>query len=526
MGKVLPPQEIKRFDLGVTSEIRGSNNRFSSMVKNFDIHTYGNKLVPLRSSEAGDASASSTAGVRNFCIARLNATPTYALYGLARDSADSRAEVFYKNLNLNANGLSDDDWTATAANLETTGTVMNPVDFNLFVFYENRNLIYGLRDSRYIWSYSPSGGGFTSTAKDLNAYTDIFSTSVAHVIQGLVHSKDDILYLAFDNWIIKNNAGTFTAGTAPALTLPAHFKVTSLSERGNYLAVSCAPKSGFGKSVVYLWDRDATLTTLSESIDWGEGELFATEELDGTLIGVTNSGKGAVNNQRLVFRYLDGNVSKVIDQLISQEVSSLASITSIYAKYKYNNAIYFVFGMNFYDGEEQLGIWKLGKNKSGNLALSLDRTLENDTTGITITFFHGFIVVGDFIFASYNQNGTITVRKTIAKGGSGEYSATSVLGTLVQNEGDSSITKQLKAITVLTEPLPAAGQVVLKYKKDADIDGSTYTTIFTNTTDDSIRNTATTTVQYKEIIFRIESTGGAVITGLKWKPEVVDNDVA
>ena len=514
-------EKILDFSRGVTNEIRTPDSRFASMVKNFDIHTYQKKLVPLRSTEAGDADATTILGVRNFCIAKLNTTPTYALYGLARDSANSRAEVFYKNISVgSANDLDDDNWTSTANNLETTGTAMNDTDYNLFVFYEKAGLIYGARDKQYVWAYDPDGGtAFAGTAKDLGAYTNIQ--------QGLVHSKDDILYVPYDNKIAKFDNSTWTA---PALTLPAHLKINSISEYGNYLAIACGPISGFGKSVVYLWDRDATLTTLSESIDWGEGELFVLEEIEGVLIGISNVGKGASFNNRLVFRYLNGNKATVFNELLSQEVTS--GLTSIYAKYKQNNYLYFVFGMTFYDGTAQLGIWKLGKNKEGNFALSFDRTLRNDATGITITKFYGLIVVGDFLFFTYDDSGTITVRKTIEKSGTDEFVATSIYETIILNGEDSSKTKKLLSVTVLTEPLPAAGQIVLKYKKDEDIDGNTFTTILTHTTDDVIRHTAVNIEssganlpQYKELIFRIESTGGSVVTGLKWKWEEVKDDI-
>ena len=83
----------------------------------------------------------------------------------------------------------------------------------------------------------------------------------------------------------------------------------------------------------------------------------------------------------------------------------------------------------------------------------------------------------------------------------------------------------------MTEPLPTAGQVVIKYRKDEDLnDDTTWTTIFTNTTDNSISHDAVNIsgevlTQYKEIQFRIESTGGAVITGLKYKYEFIDKQL-
>jgi len=77
----------------------------------------------------------------------------------------------------------------------------------------------------------------------------------------------------------------------------------------------------------------------------------------------------------------------------------------------------------------------------------------------------------------------------------------------------------------MTDALPAAGQVVLKYRKDED---TSFTTIFTHTTDNSISHDAVNIEssgaqlpEFREIIFRIESTGNAKITGLKFKYDVL-----
>ena len=96
------------------------------------------------------------------------------------------------------------------------------------------------------------------------------------------------------------------------------------------------------------------------------------------------------------------------------------------------------------------------------------------------------------------------------------------------NFDDIRITKKLVGVTVETEALPTAGQVVLKYRKDEE---TSWTTIFTNTTDNSlshsainIESTGVTLPQFKEIQFQIISTGNAVITGLRFKIEIIDKE--
>ncbi|GAH30408.1 unnamed protein product, partial [marine sediment metagenome] len=87
-----------------------------------------------------------------------------------------------------------------------------------------------------------------------------------------------------------------------------HLYITSICEFGNYLAIGAAPLSGLGGSVVYLWDRDSSLTTLSEIIDFGEGNLRVLEEIDGVLIGISSVGGTSDRfDDKAVFRLVSGN---------------------------------------------------------------------------------------------------------------------------------------------------------------------------------------------------------------------------
>jgi len=63
-------------------------------------------------------------------------------------------------------------------------------------------------------------------------------------------------------------------------------------------------------------------------------------------------------------------------------------------------------------------------------------------------------------------------------------------------------------------------------------DGVGENLIMTHSTDDAVKHSAiniestgATLPQFNEIQFRIESTGGAVITGLKFKYEDIDDDL-
>jgi hypothetical protein len=74
--------------------------------------------------------------------------------------------------------------------------------------------------------------------------------------------------------------------------------------------------------------------------------------------------------------------------------------------------------------------------------------------------------------------------------------------------------------------LPADNSIVLKYRKNEE---TSWTTILTSDTDNAISKSAinisgATLPAFKEIQFRIESLGGAILTGLKFKYELIDDD--
>ena len=98
-------------------------------------------------------------------------------------------------------------------------------------------------------------------------------------------------------------AGTVTDG---AKTVPSNFKITSLANYGNYLAIGCAPISTYnGRSKVFLWNLSSDL--FQEAIDWGEGELRVLENIEGYLVGITdrylNNATGAGRGSMIIQMY-------------------------------------------------------------------------------------------------------------------------------------------------------------------------------------------------------------------------------
>lgn len=515
MAKVVETT-IDRFDGGITNNPRDARNNVSRMITNFDIFSNPQKLIPRNDTESGDAS-SSTSKKQNFAVARRTGT-TYELFALGVQSGASDAEVLYKSLTTGgANDLDDAAWTTPSNNQQGTGT---SVSFDCFVYYQNQDEIYSIRDTQFIQAFSPTGSAWVDSESDLGS-------GIANIAQGLVHSKDDICYIPYDNKIASKDGSA--AFTTAAITFPAHFYISSICEYGNYLAVACTRLSKTGNSRVYLWNRNSSLTTLSESIDWGEGELLVLEEVDGVLIGISIVGNSSIyNTYRVIFRQYVAGVGAV---KFAEFTTSANTSVLEKAKQKHDNRLYFMMKIAF-NGATREGVWSVGRSSPNQpFAITHELTPDNDTSHASGDL-KNFFILGDYFFVSFDDSGFV-LNKTQAN----SYGATSIYESKVFNTGNkdaaSSLRKDLVGVAVTHEALPAAGQVDVYYAIDENIEGASWTRILRNSTDNSLSADTTKAdtdgdgdfdanlpSNYKEIQFRIESTGNAVITGLTFQERV------
>lgn len=464
MGQIIE-EIINDFTGGVSDDPRRKDVGLSQMVTNFDIFSNKNRMIPTMDTEDGD-SASSTSQKQNFGVGYWTPGADWRLFALGVVSGTGKAEVMMKTLSTGGStDLSDASWGSPANNQSSAGSA----SMNLFVYYKTTGKFYLAKSGTTICAFTPDG----ATAFD-DAHHSLTYTNIA---QGLVHSKDDNLYIPYDNKIARNNAGSWTDA---ALTLPSHLYITSICEFGNYLAVGAAPLSGVGKSRVFLWDRDASLATLSESIDWGEGVLKVLEELEGGLLGISLDG----NNQshiksRVVFRKYDGsNTAKPFDQFI---LAASTIVNVLQAKQKANGRIYFMMNVVL-NGVTREGVWAIGVSSSGNYAIALERVPDNDTA---VTSSNGvlknFYVVGDYFFISFIDSGSAyALRKTNDQG---VYTATASYETTIRNVNDSDMTKKLLLGALSFEPLPSGGKARLYYQKDEE---TTWRKMFEHTTQNAI----------------------------------------
>lgn len=400
-------------------------------------------------------------------------------------------------------------WTAAPG----TSTSSSSVELNIgAVVYHN--YIYGV-NSGGVWKYGDitTGGSATFTYND---YTTHVPTA-----NGLVHSKDDIMYWPSGNLVLKNDSGSWSVG----ITLPTNSAINSIAEYNNYLAIACDQADG--TVVVYLWDRDTSLTTLSEKIDWGVGSIKHIENIGGLLCGISTTSANATSLMpRIMFKYYDG--ARVIT--FEEFVCTSITFPNHPNKQKFNNLFYFLATMVI-DGTTFAGLWKIFKNPQGQMAVSFDKLPRNDTT---IGNLEGFIRWGDYTFIAYLISGTaaFTIWRTDDQA---NYIATSIAESTINPEeverkrgsaGDRSKQKQLKAVALSTEPITSGQSAVLKYRVDG---GSWSSAIITSNVVGTVTleawtdiNTGNAFLNGREYEFRIESTGGAEITEVKYKYEVMN----
>lgn len=495
----------------MTNDARNTAEGVCRSIKHFDNYTREHKLTPHRDMEV-DASTESDLNalqIQKFLIAPTSSSVT-KLYGLGIKSG--KTQVYSKTTTPGAS------WLEAAGTSSTSSSSPDTANTHLlFVYYQK--YIYGANDNGsgqyYIWRY----GDIEGTATFAYNYYDLTGGSlVLPTANGLVHSKDDILYVPCGNKILSFNVSTPTV----ALTLPTKSTIVSICEYGNYLAIAC--NNVDGSSTVYLWDRDSTLTTLSEKMDWGTGSIKLIESIGGVLCGISSSSIDANTgiDYHVYFKYWSGSQVIVFEDFTCDSLPQIGT-----DKQKFNNLFYFL-GEMVIKGVVNRGLWKIYKKADGRMTISFDRLPRNDavldgTTGELL----GFYRWGDYVFIAYKvpSSGAYTIWRTATNA---TYTATSVIETTINpnmSDGDRIAKKQLQAVVLASEPLTSGQQLVLKYRVDNTTAGGGWTTIFTQTTTgtvvtEAIKAGSTEFTTGREYEFRIDSTGGAEPTELLYKYEI------
>ncbi len=510
MGKIINTI-ITNFNGGISNDRRsgwiGNGNGFTTdkfaITKNFNVTDFPKRLVPfVRRLEC--AGTYKTFEIVKFLYAQYQSALIYRLYGLGVQIGTTYPKVYAFNLDA-ADAPNVSEWEVV-----TNGTHIGGGfdDRSEDVFFYYKTFIYMLTN--------PDSGAGGEIARFDTTEAAVFNQTYQGIpwstaAQPVHHPSDDCAYFFLDNKVYRLDNVTWDG---LVLTLPDNMKIVSSCHYGNYLAIGCVTKGSLDiRSTVFLWDRDSSLATLTERIDFGEGSLVHLANLDNYLMGVMNfyaNNVFSLDSPKVLIKRANGQFATVLKELNFDNTTGTPLPRTNFVR---NNRLYFPMTI-ILNGETCTGIWSTDVN--GNLIMEYE---EEDATIHTGIFFVANVL---FIANSYDD--------TVMHSDSDKvYSTTnpSIYESLIFNAGDSSLTKKLNEIEVTFEKLPAAGEVILAYRQDG---ATSWTSIFDFTTDGEIshraRNIETsggTLPQFKEIEFKIFSYGGAVITGLKFQCEIIDN---
>jgi len=498
---------INRFNGGMSEDKRVQDFSKFSLTKHSDAFTYPHKLVPhVKTEPALGFYDFDEMDIANFVYAPYGSGTGFQLYGYGKTRG---ANVYPKvwSLDIDAGTLDDTLWGEPEKGEANTGLREEEV------FFYYKGFIYMWASGKLMRYDTLSGSG--GQVDFNNAYQTIAFTTVAQPIH---HPADDCAYFFADNNVHRLNGTVFDAGgTTPVLVLPTNLRIVAACAYGNFLAIGCVTLGiADARSIVYLWDRDSSLVTVTEKIDFGSGTLRHLANLNNKLIGIVNfytDSAYSLNKGSVVIRQGSGNFATTLNVLTTDSTVS-ANISLPKSRIVKDNKLYFPMELTL-NGDARRGIWVVDENGKATLAVEQEGALSIQAVCVT----------GNIWWIVHNGDGTIS-----RSDDDGVYSTTlpSVYESLIIG-GDPATQKKLVGVTVSTEPLPSAGQVVLKYRMNEE---TSWTTIFTNAVDNSIKHSAVNIESsgvalptFRELQLRVESTGGAVITGIKARYEDLEDDI-
>lgn len=356
-----------------------------------------------------------------------------------------------------------------------------------------KNALYGLWKGSSIFKCTSSG--ILTEGHAALSYTH-FSTP-------LVHSKDNLLYFFTDNIV------TSFDGTTPTtvLTLPTNFQITSACEDGDFIMII-----GFdtdGKATGFLWDRDSSLTTLTAKYDLGTDSPRHVSKLGGTTFIVSVRGDVSnslfTDNSALTIRVRNGDRA------------------DIFMEYHMPKIILHQFGLGMYATSHRLYFSAYAKLQGDSVAKHLVFRLDYDgklSIALNLGINGGLNPVMPAIF----RDGDMWWIGGLANGSWNSVDSYTTISSFESNIIRSDdLTKNLDIVGIIVtcEPMPASGQILVQARKNEE---TAWTTLKTFTTDNSIK-LAVSAIEAKNALngldrakhaqIRLESTGGAVITGLQ-----------
>lgn len=305
--------------------------------------------------------------------------------------------------------------------------------------------------------------------------------------------------------------------------------ITSICRNANYIGIGVYDyKEGTSRqSFLHVWDTvNDDPTTV---IPLGNGRVQSVAEVSGSyvmllqenLVGSTFLSQLGNGDFSLKLLVSDGSTAREVTRIDGAAyVNTTTAGNSVYLPNKMKRAdevlIYSRVPIDTALTTFHEGLWSIRKSSTGEFAL----TLAYDTSSLgAVNAWHG---VGNQAFFIHGTNDEVSRFNTTAS-----YTITSYFETLINPQmptDDYFRDKAFEAFRIKCEPLPSGATITLKYKADTETSWTTFGTV----TDDNtitkefvnIETTGNPLPDFKEIQFRIESLGGAVVTGYEYRYDV------
>ncbi len=499
--------EIADFRGGMDSELRGTSNGSFWYSENLDTGQNDRSLTQITSNQTNNPNSYDT----NYCICKQIEVGG-KIYGLGQfNNSTFHTAIFVKNTTLT------DSWALAGGSAigSSTSSNIDPlfVTDGTYIYFDS-----GLAGPNYVARYTISNDVLNAT----------WSQSPARLQGGMIGADGNIYGYAGQSLY----KVIVTTSVAVAPTIPTTQSIVQMFPYQNFMAITCS--SSVEPSKMYIWDYVDT-TYFTEKSDIGIGRVSGGCLQDGSIfvaIAFANSRgfriKTYSGGQFITAYSFTGRYNRAGTYNYALPVSILKS---------YSGYVYFLVAMCRPDSTKsylyEYAIVRYGrKDTSHPYSFSVFKTLESATTPALVisTFGHDFLIlesltggvgypekaISAFIYSSTSPQLTTYYVSSYQI-----FTEAGVMESNVFNGDDSTTPKQLKKISVQFLPLPSAGSVICKYKKDED---TAWTTLFTdavlnNISHDcvNIESMGAALPQFKEIQFRFEVNGGVSLTGFKLK---------
>lgn len=488
---------INRFDNGQAEDIRTTLDFFSEQSYNFDTTTKPHALVPKIDMVAETFSGGTITDYDITDVAPATYSSTTYILGYGRESSVSTKAAFFRK------SSSSDITSAWQLVVAFTASSTTPVAGTLT---EYRGKLYALTSSNLI------------ELTDLSTITpqgNIVGTANTNGVKPLVHPEDDILYFANTN-VVGSYDGATDTFTGTAYEVPTDYIITSLTTYGADLAIACKPKTGEGRSVVFIWDRNTSNVFARAVIDWGDNALEILENLGEVLIGVSSTKNIGSFTSNKDYKYAVRAYSGGTVQNIAEFSRSSYYVLKPY-KAKDTEKLYFGF-------DTDNVVYIVTKNKSGRYIVTGESYVAPGGTS-PVGSLNGISLVSDTLFVSYTDD----VSGYLSRTGS-TYADDCVYITTINpgmSESDFYEKKKLSRVMVAYTVNTANGGVAVGYYNDdsatlKNIRSSTQSTTGQYLLKEVRAENGTPFYDAYEYQFRLVSTGNAEIKAIIYEYDVIE----